>query len=302
MASSANHRTSPLPYPLETTIPAGPSPGPSEGDRSHHLPQHGEKKMPARERISTDNDDPYAFLKHFNTVFLIDDSASMEPYWPEVGALLEKIAPICIEHDRNGIDIFFVNHRPRGYFAYSLIDRGLLRMGYRNIGLMDGVREMRDNVTGILAGVKPRGKCKLDRSLGRILDHYVGAFHTMQVVRPGLSDGKVAPRRIMPLNLIVVTDGIVDDNPNDSLIRTARKLDEMDAPPDQVGVQFFRVGDDGKARQAMDATDDLLSDALDVRDMVDTTTWSGKPGELSPDAVLKVVLGAVERSIDKVKI
>ncbi|OTB10079.1 hypothetical protein K445DRAFT_44862, partial [Daldinia sp. EC12] len=213
-----------------------------------------------RKHIRT-REDPYAFLKHFDTVFLIDDSKSMKNHWSEVGTLLEKIAPICTERDPNGIDIYFVNHRPRGYYI--------------------SIKQL-------------KSRCRLDRRLGYILDQYMRDYEQSRKDKSmGLGN------TLRPLNLIVITAGITDDNPYDTLIRTARKLDILGAPPYQVGVQFFRVGDDEGARKALEVADNDLSDALDIRDMVDTTTWSGGLGDLSPDAVLKVVLGAVERSIDK---
>lgn len=248
-------------------------------------------KALTRKHVTT-TEDPYAFLKHFDTAFLIDDSAAMGNYWSQVGALLDQIAPICTEHDRNGIDIYFVNHHPRGYFFYSLIGSQRDRAGYKHIGQVTGAPSMRDNVAGIFSSIRPHGKCRLDHRLGHILDGYVDQMRRQ--LRRG--------HRIKPLNLIVITAGITDDNPIDTLMRTARKLDEMKAPPYQVGVQFFRMGQNENARQALEFVDDDLAEAMDFRDMVDTVTWSGQPGELSPDAVLKVVLGAVERSIDKQKV
>ena len=36
--------------------------------------------------------------------------------------------------------------------------------------------------------------------------------------------------------------------------------------------------------------------------MIDTVTWTGKPGELSAEGVLKVVLGSVCKSIDRMEV
>ncbi|KAI1798801.1 hypothetical protein F4811DRAFT_162273 [Daldinia bambusicola] len=286
------HRELILPYPLEATIPTGPDLRPEIPANSVERQTHHSKLT--RKHIRT-HEDPYAFLKHFDTVFLIDDSKSMEKHWNEVGILLEKIAPICTERDPNGIDIYFVNHRPRGYHMYAAFGLDADRSGYLHIGQVTGAPGMRDNVAGIFGRIKELGShCRLDRRLSYILDRYVHDYE-----RSRRHHGAGSGNTIRPLNLIVITAGITDDNPYDTLIRTARKLDILGAPPYQVGVQFFRVGDDEGARQALDIADNVLSDALDIRDIVDTTTWSGKLGDLSPDAVLKVVLGAVERSIDK---
>ncbi|KAH8627376.1 hypothetical protein IG631_17144 [Alternaria alternata] len=63
--------------------------------------------------LATDSagDDPYDFLKSFDTVFLIDDSGSMAGRsWKDTAAALEKIATICTQRDADGIDIYFLNH------------------------------------------------------------------------------------------------------------------------------------------------------------------------------------------------
>lgn len=49
------------------------------------------------------------WLRCFDTMFIIDDSAAMVPYWKDVQHLIEKVAPICAKHDPDGIDLYFVN-------------------------------------------------------------------------------------------------------------------------------------------------------------------------------------------------
>ncbi|KAI2633089.1 hypothetical protein GGS26DRAFT_66712 [Hypomontagnella submonticulosa] len=275
-----HHHTSPLPYPLESTIPTGPNAEHEDSTPRRQASREGDNFKITRKHIGTPTD-PYAFLRHFDTVFLIDDSAGMAEHWHEVGVLLERIAPICTEHDPNGIDIFFVHHRPRGHWLYSE------RSGYRNIGLARGAPGMRDNVAGIFAGVTPGGKSKLGGRLAYILDNYMREYER----------GRRGGGNVRPLNVIVMSAGEYEDHPDKTVLRTARKLDQLGAPSYQVGVRFFVIGANEEARRAVEAIDDDLSEG--VRDIVDMVTWSGKPGELSPDNLLKVVLGAVERSIDK---
>jgi hypothetical protein len=58
------------------------------------------------------DDSPYAFLKEFDAIFLIDDSGSMVgESWRETAAALASITPICTSCDPDGIDIYFLNHR-----------------------------------------------------------------------------------------------------------------------------------------------------------------------------------------------
>jgi hypothetical protein len=51
------------------------------------------------------------WLRCFDTMFIIDDSAAMAPYWKDVQLLIEKVAPICAKHDPDGIDLYFVNRQ-----------------------------------------------------------------------------------------------------------------------------------------------------------------------------------------------
>ncbi|KAI2464738.1 hypothetical protein F4781DRAFT_57358 [Annulohypoxylon bovei var. microspora] len=275
------------PYPVDFP-PAGPLVPKNSTPRPWRSGTHAKL-----ERKHIASSDPYAFLAYFDTVFLIDDSAAMAEHWEAVGQLLEQVGAICAERDRDGVDVYFVNHRPRGYYLYAALGHKERRGGYFNIGAEAGAGDMCDNVAGIFRAVRPHGGCRLDHRLNAILSPYVEEY--TRRVRDGTQQGQ----NLRPLNLIVITTGVTDDNPFDTLIEIARTLDLYKAPQYQVGVQFFRVGDDDAGRRAMDFADNGLAQTLNFRDMVDTVTWTREPGELSADAVLKVVLGAVERSIDK---
>lgn len=64
---------------------------------------------PATAGASCDND-PYAFLTSFDTIFVVDDSGSMVGRsWRETAKALEAITPICTAHDADGIDLYFLN-------------------------------------------------------------------------------------------------------------------------------------------------------------------------------------------------
>ena len=114
-------------------------------------------------------------------------------------------------------------------------------------------------------------------------------------------------REIKPLNLIVLTDGVPSDDVESVLLSAAKKLDKLDAPPFQVGVQFFQVGNEEGAKEALEELDDGLSELVEggVRDMVDTVTWTGGSSSseggigLTGDGILKVCLGSVVRRLDR---
>ncbi|KAK8084365.1 hypothetical protein PG997_005636 [Apiospora hydei] len=237
----------------------------------------------------TNDKDPFAFLEVFDTVFLIDDSESMQQHWHEVIALICAVVPICCERDPNGIDLYFVNHRPR---SYSSLFSSVEKSGYRGIGLAVGSPLQSDNVAGILHQVKPRGRARLGARLGDILAKYVADYSYLT----RLHKDRHCKR---PMNLIVVTDGHIEDSLYGHLAAAARELDRVHAPAYQAGVQLFQIGHDPRISAGLKVDDDEMHKREGTRDMVDTTTWSGRPGVLSAEGVLKVVLGAVSRSLDR---
>ncbi|KAI1388215.1 uncharacterized protein F4822DRAFT_402158 [Hypoxylon trugodes] len=235
-------------------------------------------------------DDQYAFLKEFNTIFLIDDSLSMkaEQRWSETQAAVAAILPICTEHDEDGVDVYFLNHRTNDKGDPS---RGAVGTGYR------GVRDARTIQNLFNRVVRP----SLATPTGLRLDHILRAYlsHYETVVRK--SGGDVYAAR--PINIIVITDGQPTDEPSEIITAAARRLDAMRAPPHQIGVQFFQVGRDPGATQSLRELDDELCHREGIRDMVDTATFNGATKAdqptLTADGILKVVLGAVKRKLDR---
>ena len=80
-------------------------------------------------------------------------------------------------------------------------------------------------------------------------------------------------------------------------------MDALDAPAWQVGVQFFQVGSDPEATKYLRELDDDLPEIAkdkNLRDIVDTVPFLGESGTvLSGAGILKVVLGAVMRRLDR---
>lgn len=217
-------------------------------------------------------DDRYAFLSSFDTIFLIDDSGSMAGRsWRETGKALETITPICTAHDADGIDIYFLNNPDSSY--------------YRNVTTPAAVTE-------IFTSVRPMGGTPTGQRLNQIL-------------RPYLQEYQAAPEsaKPKPINIIVITDGEPSDDVESPIIAAAKKLDKYDAPAWQVGIQFFQVGKEPGAKEHLKQLDDELADISgeeDLRDIVDTVPFTGDAGtELTADGILKVVLGAVNRRLDR---
>ncbi|KAH8701221.1 hypothetical protein GQ44DRAFT_632288 [Phaeosphaeriaceae sp. PMI808] len=219
--------------------------------------------------VSTD-DDPYAFLSSFDTVFLIDDSGSMAGRnWRETGKALEAITPICTQRDTDGIDIYFLNCPDSS--------------AYKNI-------TSEEAVVDIFQSIRPGGATPTGQRLNKILRPY------LQRCESNLESTK-------PINIIVITDGEPSDDVESPIIQAAKKLDRLDAPAWQVGIQFFQVGKEPSARKHLKQLDDGLRDLAgdeNLRDIVDTVPFMGEEqSELTAHGILKVVLGAVHKKWDR---
>ncbi|KAI9780726.1 MAG: hypothetical protein M1816_002678 [Peltula sp. TS41687] len=124
-----------------------------------------------------------------------------------------------------------------------------------------------------------------------------------EILKPYLAHYEAAPDTTKPLNVIVIADGVPTDDVESVIVSAAKKLDKLDAPAWQVGIQFFQVGNERGAAAALQELDDDLAEMGGLRDMVDTVPFRqmGR-GELSGEEILKVVLGAVNRRLDRKKI
>lgn len=112
--------------------------------------------------------------------------------------------------------------------------------------------------------------------------------------------------RSKPLNIVVITDGRATNDVESVVFDAAGKLDRLEAPAWQVGVQFFQVGEDYEAAKMLEELDDMLEckdvKCKKVRDMVDTIHWVGKDViGLNGMGILKCVLEAVIRRHDDAK-
>jgi len=242
---------------------------------------------PANHRGSI-RENQYDFLKTFDTVFVVDDSASMAgEYWDQLGRALREFAAIATKYDSDGIDIHFLNS--------PQYDR-------KHVTSTASVRDLFDRVQP--AGVTPTGAC-LDRILREYLDKYADAkaAYTPSTTGPG-------PHPTMydslpkPLNILVLTDGEPTDDPEGAIVHAARRLEELNAPLHQVGIQFVQIGNEEGAREALQELDDALVDIYGIRDMVDFTPFVGAPSagegeKLNGDMILKALLGAVNRRYDR---
>lgn len=276
-------KTRPVLIPEVTVNDAPPAYSPVDENRARsRKPTHldvgtgrrGASPSPSLASI-TSAEDKYAFLSTFDTIFVIDDSGSMAGRsWRETRDALAAITPICTAHDPDGIDVYFLNHR-----SSSSGSDGQAPGGYYNI------RDAQQ-VERLFSSVRPGGATPTGNRLHSILKPYIAS----------LSRRSDSMDTTKPVNVIVITDGAASDDPEAIIVHNARKLDTLEAPPHQVGIQFFQVGNEYGAAAALRQLDDDLVDQ-GIRDMVDTATWS--TNGLKADGILKVVLGAVVRRLDR---
>ncbi|CAI6336608.1 unnamed protein product [Periconia digitata] len=227
-------------------------------------------QYPAAPIVTSTADDAYTFLESFDTIFVIDDSGSMAGRgWRETAEALKLITPICASHDADGIDIYFLNH-PDSPFHKNVTSAG--------------------TVAEIFQSVRPSGATPTGQKLHKILTPYLRKYQER-------------PDSTKPINVIVITDGVPTDDVESPLVAVAKKLDKLEAPAWQVGVQFFQVGNDREAREHLKKLDDEMreiSGVSDLRDMVDTVAFQGDGGAaLTHTGVLKVVCGSINRRLDR---
>ncbi|KAH8599633.1 hypothetical protein B0O99DRAFT_610699 [Bisporella sp. PMI_857] len=241
-----------------TLFPNEPAP-PSYGESLNAPLSMPQPHLPAQQSPlnASTADDPYAFLKSFDTVLLIDDSGSMRD-------------PIVAAHDSDGMDIYFLNHKTTG----SAPKRGVADTGY--YGIKDA-----HTVAEIFSAASPQRATPTGARLNHILKPYFDQLERR-------------PYDTKPLNLIIFTDGESSDDPEGYILKYLKKLEKLDAEPNQLGIQFFQVGNDAGATAALKDLDDNLPGD---RDIVDTVKWTGRP--LTADLILKSLLGAVVRRLDR---
>jgi uncharacterized protein YegL len=207
---------------------------------------------------SAAGEDKYDFLRIFDTVFVIDDSSSMiGRSWRETREALEAITSICTKRDPDGIDIYFLNHQDKPKFKT----------------IISG-----STVNDIFKAVRPQGSTPTGKRLDHILQQY-------------LHDLKKNPT-MKPINIIVITDGEPSDDVESPIIATAKKLDKLNAPAWQVGIQFFQVGKSHHADKHLKQLDEemrKISGDPELRDIVDTVAFTDAGGaKLTDEGILKV--------------
>ncbi|KZP08379.1 hypothetical protein FIBSPDRAFT_914277 [Athelia psychrophila] len=215
-------------------------------------------------------DDILEILREYDTVIVVDDSTSMytENRWDEAGKALSLLAGLAERYDHDGVDLHFLNSKE----------------------YVTGAKAKA--VDALFDRVKPRGGTPIGRKLDLLLRAYMNAAEATKAA--GLDYAK-------PVNFIVLTDGEPTDSPEDVIVSIARRLDEGNFPLTQIGIQFVQVGTSSDAQDYLQSLDDTLVLTYGIRDIVDTTPAHLYNGKLTPDVLLKIAIGGINRRVDRQK-
>ena len=173
-------------------------------------------------------------LTRYITVFLVDDSSSMEDI-PEEGISLWSDTTRCLAKCAGLV----------------LGARGRLKVHFFNS------TRSRENISGVpelqeLCRFTPRGDTPTYQRLKGHLDGFLEDFTPLTAKQRDAHSG---------LNLIIFTDGAPEDPFEDieeAIVDTARELDKFRAEKYKVGVQFVQIGNDESVTNFFQRIDDEI--------------------------------------------
>ncbi|KAF8879941.1 hypothetical protein BD779DRAFT_1550438 [Infundibulicybe gibba] len=210
------------------------------------------------------------YLRYYDTVFLIDDSGSMNEAtnsgitkWVECINALDGIAGKAVIYDDDGIEYYFFNN-------------------VQVIKLKDfpNVAAVGNSLRAITAyGYTPTGskvRERLEAHLA-VLDRTVGT---------------PAYASVKPLDLIVITDGSPDsDNqPLPVIVEIAARMKAAGYHPNAIGIQFVQIGNDSGAEASLQT----MAEATNVGSMVDTVPYKSA---LTADELERILLGGLHPNL-----
>lgn len=200
-------------------------------------------------------EDRFSILEDYDTVFLIDDSPSMRgEKWELVQKILDYSTVMAARYDPDGIDIHFMNNTRAN---------------------QDNIRDPKI-ATMLHHGIELRGSTPTRDRLSRHLGAYLQRFKATDY----------SPE-FKGYNLIVITDG--EPNPEDEdesdesdqddarqdnaafrlirkrIIEVAKKLDDVEAERNQVGIQFCQIGSDDDVTKFFQYLDDRIKGKHNLR-------------------------------------
>ncbi|KAL7004712.1 hypothetical protein EMMF5_005726 [Cystobasidiomycetes sp. EMM_F5] len=284
------------------SAPPGPPPQATGQQQQHSNAGHAPGGPPpgsstAHARTAPGIEDPFAALRRYDTVFIIDDSESMEMHWDQTRDAVVGVVEKATKYDDDGVDISFFN----------------------NPTVVENMRTA-TQIRSLFNRIDPRKSTPTAKALTRILEPYL---QKLEAAHRAKEQGNASIQPIKPMNVVVLTDGAPDRNesPEGVIVNAGKRLDAIRAPPYQLGFSFIQIGQDdevGKqiafgynpsrtddpvstmqAQQALQYLDDHLKTEYGIRDMVDTTLFPSEGGHIDSEYLLKGLLGGINRKYDR---
>ncbi|KIJ46262.1 hypothetical protein M422DRAFT_778531 [Sphaerobolus stellatus SS14] len=174
------------------------------------------------------------YLKYYDTIFLIDDSGSMAEgnprKWDQLKKALIDLANTAIDHDTDGIDMYFLNSND----VFKMKDQ------IRNVIDKPKVQQALDRVG-------PDGGTPTGQRVGERLQDHLRKIDAVV--------GNPEYREVKPLDLIVITDGKPTDDPKskEEIEKAAKYIRDHHYHPNHMGIQFVQIGNDQGADVTLNA-------------------------------------------------
>ncbi|KAF5371324.1 hypothetical protein D9758_004160 [Tetrapyrgos nigripes] len=181
---------------------------------------------------------------------------------------LSELAEFAVKYDTDGIDIYFLNN--------SAVERNV-----RNP----------DDVRTLFNKIQPSGVTNIGTTLEKLISEYLDDLDEAEE-----KSGRAGMKKIKHVNYIVITDGEATDDPESVIVQAAKRLDSKFCPITQIGIQFVQIGPLQSAARFLAELDDALVRKHRIRDIVDTTRYSGK--KLNAETLIKILVGGINRRVD----
>ena len=202
----------------------------------------------------------FSRLASFDTVFIVDDTSSMQApadsndernftpdpvqtRWDLLEDSLRHVADKAIEYDKDGVDVIFLKCE---HLSESNIDD--------SNRLWSKLKEVRS----LLSTKQCEGGTFYYEALQRAIEPRMSKYEEYLELRRQRRNPLV-PKK---LNLILVTDGVADDEDEvqEYILNIAERLNELKAPKAYIGIQFVQIGDNSDASKWLQWLDDGLAE------------------------------------------
>ncbi|KAL6719552.1 hypothetical protein ACLMJK_003794 [Lecanora helva] len=246
----------------------GPSLGPTQTPSTHARDTNVSK-----EPVERGVEPVYYKLTRYVTVFLVDDSTSMEDI-PEAGISLWSDTINALTECARLI----------------LGARGRLKVHFFNSPKtkesISGTGELQE-----LCRFTPRGDTPTYERLKQHLDEFIMDYEPLDARGRAAYPG---------LNLVIFTDGAPEgpfEDIKEVIVETAQDLDRFRADKYKLGIQFVQIGDDQSVANFFDHIDNEIKKEHGLkRDIVDTVRYDPKTAD--EKKYKQIVLGAIDKNQD----